>query len=176
MLPSLFPRRWPHRDARSLPQGTRGICHEHGAHPEEHPPKGRQLSTTKAEAIKPKTPCGSSKTPCGSSLLKKRRRGDPSPFGQIDLISTVRPRATPPPAHGACPRERKSTKQLQAKNERFPRPNPETSFPWGRSEAATRPGLLRDFEFAGRSLPRNFRPCSDARGQAGSIAASERPL
>jgi hypothetical protein len=49
-------------------------------------------------------------------------------------------------------------------------------FPWGRSETATRPGLLRDFEFAGRSLPRNFRPCSDTRGQAGRIAASERPL
>ncbi len=60
-----------------------------------------------------------------------------------------------PPQHtpltGRGPRERESTKQLQARNERFPRPNPETSFPRDRPEAAKLTRLPRGARFRTRS-------------------------
>ena len=81
-----------------------------------------------------------------------------------------------PRSMGPAPVERSRLSSYPPGKERFSRPRPEMSHRLARSEAATLPGLLRRLEFAGRALPRNSRPVSEAQGQAGSVRPRNVPF
>ena len=110
-----------------------------------------------------------------SSRQHPRSMG-PAPVERSRLSSYQPALAPASPLTGHAPVERSRLSSYQPSKQRFPRPNPETSLPLARSEAATLPGLLQGTEFAGRSMPWNSRPVPEARGQAGSVRPRNVPF